>query len=844
MRYKSRLFVAVGFSIVIAEKQTIITAFSRHQQQPSKEQSHDIKSRPFVLDSLANVARNGAYWSNHITNAEEGTKRKRPTNLKQTSSMYVSQLYKRIQKSHQDDKLNIDSMDRSSEEEGTSIEDASYSRRMSHWPEHFFEEILAYIAGGAAATSAFSAVIAGTIFATAVITVGALASAFFFGNEDDSEYYYLDHDELYVREYKDDTRTELESKDCDLDDAFFDDKSSGSEIDQETFDETTLYELQKCFAGKPSANVMFFSEPSSLNTCNRLLPQYDLSGFGIENDIPDHEGHSDVEITRQDQPAQHGEEQPKLVELIWHDSYSTAASNYYTTKLNARRQNRNKSNRKIVISSDQSFDLEDTEREGAILLSDTFRVTSSAFGLLADAVRFAGETTAATAGGTARLVGGAVKAGGWAVGSLGSAITPDTVDGSNNLDNTSRMKKHRTRTRHVAGASVKLLGDAIDNVAESLLLAGSATERIAFAAAGVAEGAVRVVEDFTSSLSNAFAKEGRRGIIVSKPSMTVVESSDVAADIITKPPETDTILPLEKNTDSIVESKELRSAGDAVEEDLIENLSKYLLLASTWTLQNADYIMQDTAGVASSAPQVLFVLVFLYFASLALLSTGINERSNQLGNEIDAPRKLMPDPVKSSNRKVIPEGILAGDGDTHSTLTIDSTMRRDPGTHFTQIGTGAVKCAFLVAIFPLKLFWVAGKYGIRLVLSKKTALLVIYALGWFFICQISQNKSAAIERKAMLAGYKNAVESAGMNMDNAPLESAFWLNAIITRVWRVGSDEDTVGGLEPLLASSVASILARRLEEAYSKPTGVTHVSLASLTFGKAVRTHVLICID
>ena len=41
--------------------------------------------------------------------------------------------------------------------------------------------------------------------------------------------------------------------------------------------------------------------------------------------------------------------------------------------------------------------LTDGERDGALLLAESFRVASSTFGLLADAVRFAGETAAAAA---------------------------------------------------------------------------------------------------------------------------------------------------------------------------------------------------------------------------------------------------------------------------------------------------------------------------------------------------------------------------------------------------------------------------------------------------------------
>jgi Ca2+-dependent lipid-binding protein len=97
---------------------------------------------------------------------------------------------------------------------------------------------------------------------------------------------------------------------------------------------------------------------------------------------------------------------------------------------------------------------------------------------------------------------------------------------------------------------------------------------------------------------------------------------------------------------------------------------------------------------------------------------------------------------------------------------------------------------------------------------------------------MSQNRSVIIERKAKLAGYKSLLET---SFESNHVETAFWLNAIIGRVWRVdrpGSLE--VGGFEPFLASSVGSLFASRLEESYARPSGVAHVSLASLTFGKS----------
>ena len=840
MALKSQLFCALVFSnIIIASEYATANAFRWHSQQTTEELKDQIsheKSRG-VLDSLTSVAQSGAFvWSNHISE-NAGAKRKKPNSLQQTSSI-VSKLHDQIQKSRNNQQLNIDRVDVGNWKDSY-VEEQSYHRHKSPWPDHFYEEILAYIAGGAAATSAFSAVVVGTIFATFVVTIGAVTTALFFDDDLEDTYTYNQSDDLDANDFN--TKTVIESKDCDLDESFFETTSSNqASLDKGTFDDTTMRELKKCFAGKPSADMMFFTAVNIPNTCSRSLPQYEYSGFGIDYGLlhDDYEVPSEVcdqlIVDEQSVSEEDNVEEPKLIELIWHDSYSTAANSYYTTKMNNNQRKRRARNRKVHVT-DQSFDLEDTEREGAMLLSDTFKVTSTAFGLLADAVRFAGESTAATAGGTARIVGGAVKAGGWAVGSLGSAISSDKSDTEEDENLITHVGKKRHRTRKVAGASVKLLGDAIDNVAESLLLAGSATERIAFAAAGAAEGAVRVIEDLTSSLSNAFAREGKNRIVPIKQSQIAPDHSPPskrdAHDIVTLESPTESLQIL---SDQEATEGPNRFSDDIDEDDFVNELSDYLFSISSWIFHNTEHIMQDTAGVSSNAPQLLFVFIILYLASVVLLT----EKKKGDG-AIRTEKAIM---VEHNKTKLVPDGIIADEGDTHSTLTIDSTMKRGLDIHSISVMTGrAVHFAVWTAMLPMKLFYMIAVQAYRITFGKKAILLAVHLLGWFFVCQMSQNRAIVVEKKAILAGYKSAVESVGTSLSGRNhLESAFWLNAIISKLWRVNElGTSNIGGLEPLLASSVASIFASRLEESYARPSGVAHVSLASLTFGKSVRREI-----
>lgn len=83
-------------------------------------------------------------------------------------------------------------------------------------------------------------------------------------------------------------------------------------------------------------------------------------------------------------------------------------------------------------------------------------------------------------------------------------------------------------------------------------------------------------------------------------------------------------------------------------------------------------------------------------------------------------------------------------------------------------------------------------------------------------------------------GFRLAVGSIGQSSPSI-IESAVWLNAIFSKTWRVkssSSKEGAFGGLEPLLSLHTSQSLIELLEDSYSKPRGVAHVSLESFTFG------------
>eukprot|EP01082_Thalassiosira_pseudonana_P003356 g2950.t1 g2950 contig12:1131315-1134421(+) len=741
-----------------------------------------------------------------------------------------------------------------------SNEVARHHKRKSLWPAHFFQETLAFIAGGAAATSAFVALSTGAIFATAIVTVGALVSVFLPDGEtdDDGYYYYLDEDNVDEETYEPSTADEG----CD-----FNDDNSGSESAKSStgttamgtsgdsdnnillhttlLDKMTIEELKKCFEGRSRADAQFPLKLSGHDVCsiNEYHPRlyYPQFGASIHDDEhqeqeaigPRHELDvlsadrqlvASLEVTCREseecqsllpaiansRPQDHSEEiePPKpRVEVIW----TSAANNYYADLQstgnggihNKKRKNQrqrevrpdrrlsNNNNINNAKGSNHWTIPTDAERDGALLLSDTFRVASSVFGLIADAVRFTGETAAAAAGGSARLAGSAVKIGGWAVGSLGVAIESKEASHTEKLSVDSGLTKGSKRnTRKFAGSSVQLVGSAIEQVAESLLLAGSATERVAFAAAGVAEGTVRLVEDFASSLSDMFAREGRRDISVGSPTIALTSSEDYSS--------IDTLDETDGGDEHSDEDTETVEMHDQHQKEEDRHGDKHIDTILSWVTYNIDLMMAETMGVASISGEALGVLFICFLASMLLLSP--SQRKDHKKSDTEKKSSALPlcdkvdeKPIRISihgpSPNISPKSEVNDDASTHSTLTLDSTMRRagpdyrDNGSllvHLHCIGKSVVGRFFSIALLPLKVSLTVLQWTCYLVVNKRTVLLAVYLSG----------------------------------------------------IWRVESTSGDTGGLEPLLSSYASASLINSLEESYSRPSGVAHVSLASFTLG------------
>ena len=125
------------------------------------------------LKSIARAARDGSStWGDHIASLGRSSKNRREkqyqsTSMKQSSSMFISKLHKKIQTQQQNPKkTRIRSHKLTDGQHDVGIEELIDYNSYDYPEEHFIQEILAVVVSGAAATSAFAAVSTGAFIAT------------------------------------------------------------------------------------------------------------------------------------------------------------------------------------------------------------------------------------------------------------------------------------------------------------------------------------------------------------------------------------------------------------------------------------------------------------------------------------------------------------------------------------------------------------------------------------------------------------------------------------------------------------------------------------------------------
>ena len=284
---------------------------------------------------------------------------------------------------------------------------------------------------------------------------------------------------------------------------------------------------------------------------------------------------------------------------------------------------------------------------------------------------------------------------------------------------------------------------------DSLLLAGSATERVAFGVTSAAEGCVRIVQDFTSQIATMFSKEGERNIKITRPEING-ELDDIVD--VTSRPKTAEDQPIKE-----VQYEMKESNGDYQERDTTAKDGELLFVQSisAWIRENAD-ILDETEGVPSLAPEMLGVFLVCYLLSVYILSPTTKKKGSLpiTSYKEDKKRPVREISFLDNRHKTVMrhnsiEVVLQkeNDQDSHtSTITLGSTKKHGLDSQNVEQSQPSppnlltkTYPIYLVIVLPFKLAW-------SIISSKKTLLLVFYFIGWAFLCRVHQYKASVIQR--------------------------------------------------------------------------------------------------
>jgi len=342
--------------------------------------------------------------------------------------------------------------------------------------ENFTKEILAFVLGGAVLVQHAAVLAFGGTF---IITLGSIATVIF---DDNIENLSLMDDDATVEhsgeEVVESDECDFNGKNIELYDMMLEKKLSSEKLNEDLYQ---LNELRKCYiyGSQESDKQLNFAQHVDTDAICMADEHTERYTTLSEEELDD---------TRYSNIEKHSAVE-KRVEVVWHDNGGDKAIQHFTTDTTDHHRKQSNPHRVTKKSSEQWATLTDADKDGALLLSQSFKAASSTLGIVADGVRFVGETSAATVGGVARLAGGTVRLSAYAVGNVGEALENSGNDSEKSEKSTRKLK------RQVAGYNVKLIGDALEQVGDSLLLVGSATERVAFATSGVAEGSIRILQD-------------------------------------------------------------------------------------------------------------------------------------------------------------------------------------------------------------------------------------------------------------------------------------------------------------------------------------------------------------
>jgi hypothetical protein len=169
------------------------------------------------------------------------------------------------------------------------------------------------------------------------------------------------------------------------------------------------------------------------------------------------------------------------------------------------------------------------------------------------------------------------------------------------------------------------------------VLVGSAVEQVAFVAAGAAEGTVGITEDESSSLSDMFLKEEKKGANVTRIG-TMIGELPCATDNVSQPGVTGALTMKDTNDESVIFNR-----NELHQTDVVPGIDEIMSIIHSWILRCMEIMAADTGGVLSLTYEMIGVFLLCFLASVVLLSSKANDTGSINTSKLLSPRRIKDD---------------------------------------------------------------------------------------------------------------------------------------------------------------------------------------------------------
>lgn len=501
-----------------------------------------------------------------------------------------------------------------------------------------------------------------------------------------------------------------------------------------------------------------------------------------------------------------------------------------------------------VEVDDMSFDSETIQ--GAKLIAASFGILGNTLGLIADSIRISGDTAAGILGSTVKVVGSAVQTLSTSFDNAGRLIEPhESHKGRKRLTSERLLYKKERRlaggedenferringfflnSRHITSKGMRLVGNVVRGLGDSLVLVGGATESLASSTVGLAEDSVRMFEDVAGSIAaSLIPMDPKTPMKVKLKEGTIVEEDDDPG------PGTNSLFSFGSNDDQeyLFGTNTPMKTGNV----LINILERY----QAHFIEFIVFVFDEIHGVPSLAPEIFGILGICYFTCLYWISRAMRERNMKIHSHVPklpaaGPRggKPLYCPQKSILTKISP-----------------------------------------VLVLPFKGTFLVVGCIYRVVLDRRIVLLYLFTFAWAYLSWASQIRSFAIQRHAEGKGFRSAIASIGTTVPSRS-EPVLWVNALFNQIWQTRGPESkkptsgkthpifvdramkrtnyenqtchtcpqengecpeecfiVFGGLEPIIAGIIGNYFMEVFQASKSSgPTDVAYVSIHSITLG------------